>query len=88
LFDLYTVVVGSDGELDHRLSQLASESYSLEPPSPSVPSAIAKPTAARLENAFQLAKSYLESKVTFWDWDEDVDLVGIANLVLIPESMV
>jgi superfamily II DNA or RNA helicase len=88
LFDLYTVAVGSDGELDHRLAQLASEAYSLEPTIKSVPSAIAKPTPARLENAFQLAKSYLESKVTFWDWDEDVDLVGIANLVLIPESMV
>jgi superfamily II DNA/RNA helicase len=87
LFDLYTVVVGCDGKLDHRLSQLAAEAYSLEPTNLSVPAAMAEPSLGTLENAYQLAKSYLESKVNLWDWDEDVDLAGVANLVLIPNAI-
>jgi hypothetical protein len=38
-----------------------------------------------LDEAFQLAKAALEKRAQFWDWDEDVELIGVAKLVVIPD---
>ena len=86
LFDLYTVVVGPDGEIDDRLSEVAAGAYSVEPRS--TVSVTMRPTPATVESAFQTAKAHLESKVNLWDWDEDVDLLGIAQIVVMPSSVV
>lgn len=87
LFDLYTVVIGEDGKVDERLSQLAMEAYSAEPKNLSASSSH-EPDSATVEEAYRTAKSYLEEKVNLWDWEEDVDLVGTARIVAAPEMMV
>jgi len=84
LFDLYTVVVRPDGVVDEQLASWAASEYSKEGPFP--------PQAQRqlrdleslpLEEAYRIAKHNLEGRVRLWDWDEDVDLIGVANLVAV-----
>jgi hypothetical protein len=33
-----------------------------------------------------LAKAALEKRAQFWDWDEDVHLIGIAKLVAVAQK--
>ena len=83
LFDLYTVVVRSDGKIDHRLAELAVSTYSIDSYEQSEPAGF-QPNATTIESAYHLAKSEIERRVKLWDWDEDVDLVGLAKLIAIP----
>lgn len=84
LFDWHTVVVRPDGEIDEQLSVLAASHYS----SPDTPPAPASAALDRLESvdierAFAAAKAYLEKRTQLWDWDEEVDLIGIAKVVFL-----
>ena len=36
------------------------------------------------DRAYEVAKAALEKRVQFWDWDEDVDLIGVAKLIIEP----
>ena len=42
--------------------------------------------AADLDNAYQLARAALEKQEEFWDWDEDVELIGVARVVALPSE--
>jgi hypothetical protein len=39
------------------------------------PSAISPPNAS---GAFELAKQYLEDKIGVWDWNDDVEFLGLS----------
>ncbi len=85
LFDFYSVVVKPDGTIDERLSGPASRRFSIEddlPPTAQV--ALDKLNGFDLGSAFQSAKGYLESRTQLWDWDEDVQLIGVAKTAFIP----
>ncbi len=84
LFDFYTVVVSADRVLDEQLASWAASEYSKEGPLP--------PQAQRqlrdleslpLEEAYHIARDNLEARVQLWDWDEDVDLIGVARLIAV-----
>ena len=85
LFDLHTVVVLPEGSIDDRLSELAACSYSMEAEfSQTVNSAFARLEMLDVGAAYESARSSLEKRIQLWDWEEDVDLIGIAKLVFLP----
>jgi helicase-like protein len=86
LFDLHTIVVLADGSSDEKLAQVAASQFNVdgEPPAEAC-AALNELEALGLDQAFQLAKAALEKRAQFWDWDEDVELIGVAKLVAIPD---
>lgn len=83
LFDSHTVVVGPQGTIDEELASWAASNYSKEgAPSPFVQGLLRQLDKLPLDQAFQIAKAHLEQKVDLWDWDEDVDLIGIARVAV------
>ncbi len=88
LFDWHTVVVLCDGNVDQDLAALAARDYSLTgyEPIPSVASTLDRLTSAELDKAFLSARAYLEQRTQLWDWDEEVDLIGVAKVVFLPNG--
>jgi superfamily II DNA or RNA helicase len=87
LFDFHTVVVRSDGHLDGKLAELAAKSYSSDDISDQCASgALTKLESIGVDTAFQSAKTYLEKRTKLWDWDEEVDLIGVAKVVFLPAN--
>jgi superfamily II DNA or RNA helicase len=88
LFDWHTVVVRSDGEIDESLATVAEKEYSLMgyEPTDAVSAALDKLDSPELEKAFASARAYLEKRVQLWDWDEEVDLIGVAKVVFVPTT--
>ena len=87
LFDMQTVVVLPDGTIDAELSSLAASRYSEnESPSPQIERALDSLDKTDVEEAFQYAKAHVERTVQLWDWDEDVELIGVARVVTRPAS--
>jgi superfamily II DNA or RNA helicase len=85
LFDMHTLVVLADGALDEKLAELAAREFSLEDSSNNAAlQALRQLEPLDVDNAYQLAKAALEKRVQFWDWDEDVELVGVARVVSLP----
>jgi hypothetical protein len=39
-----------------------------------------------VEEAFQYARDHIERTVQLWDWDEDVELIGVARVVTLPAN--
>ena len=82
IFDLYTVAVRADGCVDEKLGGVAANAFSLENDLPAeAATALHMLESLDLESAYQIAKIHLESKAALWDWDEDVELIGVAKLV-------
>ena len=82
LFDFRTVVVRSDGVVDDKMAKLAAMSYSDDQISDqSISVAFNELESAGAGNAFQTAKAYLEKQTKLWDWDEEVDVIGVAKVV-------
>jgi superfamily II DNA or RNA helicase len=87
LFDTHTVVVRADATLDDELASWAACHYSEEgPPSPQAARALRALDGLSLEDAYQIAREHLEGQVQLWDWDEDVDLIGVARVVALGPS--
>ena len=85
LFDSYTIVINADGSADEGLSGWAASSYSREGAVPRVADEqLANLESLNAERAYDLARIALESKVELWDWEEDVDLIGLAKVVALP----
>jgi len=85
LFDLHTLVVLPDGGIDERMAEIAASEVSLEDSSNNAAlDALRQLESLDLDNAYQLAKAALEKRAQFWDWDEDVELIGMAKLVIVP----
>ena len=82
LFSLYTVVISAEGKPDDELATVAASSYSKDDPLP--PSAnylVSALDDLRIDRAHQVARAEIERKAQFWDWDEDVELIGVAKFV-------
>ena len=87
LFDLHTVVVLPDGSIDIEFSSLAASSYSEnESFSPQIERALDSLDKIDVEEAFQHAKEHVERNAQLWDWDEDVELIGVARVVTLPAN--
>jgi hypothetical protein len=87
LFDLHTVVVLPDGSIDAKLSVLAASSYSEnDSPTPQIERALASLDTLEVEEAFNHAKNHVEQNAQLWDWDEDVELIGVARVVTLPAN--
>jgi superfamily II DNA or RNA helicase len=85
LFDSHTLVVLPDGSIDDSMAELAARESSLPGgPDDTALEALRHLESLDLDKAYQLAKAYLEKRAQFWDWDEDVDLIGMAKLVVLP----
>jgi len=85
LFDLHTVVVLPDGSIDAELSSLAASSYSEnESLSPQAERALDSLDKMDAEEAYQHAKNHVERNAQLWDWEEDVELIGVARVVALP----
>jgi superfamily II DNA or RNA helicase len=69
LFQFHPVFVRADGQVDEEAVTLAVQGCSGEAASAEVPNP---------EPAFRVAKQYLEQKANLWDWDEDVEFLGLS----------
>jgi hypothetical protein len=84
LFDFHTVVVRADGAVDDQLASWAASEYSKEGPlPPQTQRQLRDLESLPLEEAYQIARHNLEGRVRLWDWDEDVDLIGVARLIAV-----
>ncbi len=81
-------MVLSDGNVDENLAALAAKEYSLAgyEPTPSVSAVLDRLTSAALERASLSARAYLEQRTQLWDWDEEVDLIGVAKVIFLPAT--
>ena len=87
LFDMHTVVVLPDGSIDAGLSSLAATSYSENDSlSPQIERALDALDKMDVKVAFQYAKEHVERTVQLWDWEEDVELIGVARVVALPAN--
>jgi hypothetical protein len=87
LFDLHTVVVLPDGSIDAALSSLAASRYSEnDSPSAQIEQTLDSLDKMDVEEAFQYAKAHVERTAQLWDWEEDVELIGVARVVTLPAN--
>jgi len=85
LFDMRTLVVVPDGTTDDGLAALAAREFSVENGHESTGlDALRQLESINLDDAYRIAKEALERRVKFWDWDEDVELIGVARVVFLP----
>jgi len=42
--------------------------------------------AISADSAFESAKACLEQRIKLWDWDEEVNLIGLAKVIFLPAS--
>jgi len=87
LFDLNTIVVNAEGGVDEKLSGGAAKEYSCEDGDDSNGAAALKGLERlSIDQAFEIAKAQLQERTRLWDWDEDVDLIGVAKVVFLPAN--
>ena len=87
LFDMLTVVVMPDGSIDAELSSLAASRYSdNESLTPQIQRALDSLDKMDVEEAFQYARGHVERTTQLWDWEEDVELIGVARVVALPAN--
>jgi hypothetical protein len=84
---MHTVVVLPDGTINVGLSSLAASRYSEnESASPQIERALDSLDKIGVEEAFQYAKAHVEQNAQLWDWNEDVELIGVARVVTFPAN--
>lgn len=84
LFNFYPVVIRTDGSSDDHMASLAAENYSTDASLPSrAERLLSELEALGIESAYDLAKAELERKAQLWDWDEDVDLIGVGKVAIL-----
>jgi superfamily II DNA or RNA helicase len=87
LFDMHTVVVLPDGSIDPNLCALVASSYSEnESLSPQAENALVSLDRLDVEEAYEHAKNHVERNAQLWDWEEDVELIGVARVVTLPAN--
>ncbi|HEV2521933.1 MAG TPA: helicase-related protein [Candidatus Acidoferrales bacterium] len=84
LFDFHTVVVRPDGAIDDRLAKLSEKTYSADHTlDRDLLAALSGLDAFGVDAAFASAKAHLETQTTLWDWEEEMDLIGVAKVVFV-----
>jgi len=81
LFDSYTIVVRADGAVDKELASWAASRYSKDAPlSPHTQRLARDLDSLPVGRAYKSAKQQLEGRIQVWDWEEDVELIGVAKV--------
>jgi hypothetical protein len=76
-----------DGSIDAALSSLAASRYSEnDSPSAQIEQTLDSLDKMDVEEAFQYAKAHVERTAQLWDWEEDVELIGVARVVTLPAN--
>ena len=70
LFEFVPVFVTAEGEINESAANLAVNEITLD----SYKTSGARPDS---NTAFQAVKRYLEQKASIWDWEEDVQFIGM-----------
>lgn len=87
LFDFHSIVVNPDGQIDVALSEAASRCFGIDGEFPAAAQhALRELDSTRLDRAFESARTYLENRAALWDWDEDVQLIGVAKAAFVPSD--
>ncbi len=82
---MHTVVVLADRTVDTNLAQAASGAYSVDGDIAATASTVLQQLeGVEVAKAFDSARNAMESSAAFWDWDEDVDLIGVAKVAFLP----
>ena len=82
IFGFHTVVISADGLPNARMASSAAMLYSSdESQLTGAERLLAKLDSLSIEDAYQTARAEIERTAQFWDWDEDVELVGLAKIV-------
>jgi superfamily II DNA or RNA helicase len=82
IFDFHTVVISADGLPDERMASSSATLYSKDDlQSLHTERLLSELDSLTIEDAYQVARAEIERKIQFWDWDEDVELVGLAKVV-------
>ena len=85
LFTFYPVVIRTDGSSDDRIASLAAENYSADGSLSSPADRLFRELEAmEIESAYDLAKAEVERKAQLWDWEEEVDLIGVGKVAILP----
>lgn len=85
LFDFHSIVVRSDGSVDECLGDIAASEYNLEDSAEELSKRCGiQLESVAVEEAFERAKAHLEKKTNLWDWEEEIDLIGIAKVCFLP----
>lgn len=84
LFDFRTVLVTPEGVINEKLAEIAAESYSSEQTGDA--STLGELRSINVPASFECARAYLEKQTKLWDWDEEVDLIGVAKVVFLPQG--
>lgn len=71
LFEFVPVFVTAEDKIDETAANLAVSQVAIDPPTPKV-------VPPDPNTAFQVAKRYLEQKTGLWDWDDDVEFIGLS----------
>jgi superfamily II DNA or RNA helicase len=82
LFDFHTVVVDTKGAIDSELATRAAQLYSRTAQDPAAARLLEQLEDVSVQQAYECARRHLETQVQIWDWDDDVDLIGVARVVL------
>jgi len=79
--------VNAEGKVIEGLSRIVASEYSCEYGDDSNGADVLKGLdLLSIEQAFEIAKTHLQEKTRLWDWDEDVDLIGVAKVVFLPAT--
>ena len=83
LFDFYSVVISADGVPDEYLAACAMSSYSnYESLSSRADGLLSALDNLGVDTAYQAARTEVARQAQFWDWDEDVELIGLAKILV------
>lgn len=85
LFDFYTVVISAEGLPEKQLAACAAATYSQDGPiPPQVEHLLCALDSIGAKAAYERAKAEIQREAEFWDWEEDVDLIGLARVAFLP----
>jgi len=87
LFELHTLVVLPDGTLDERMAEVAAREFSVSDASDAGVESLRDLESLDVDAAYDIARAALEKRAQFWDWDEDVDLIGVAKVIFQPSGV-
>ena len=87
LFDFYTVIVSAEGKSEKELAACVASAYSKE----AMMTAQGERLLCTLDQlsvgaAYQIAQDQVQKSAGIWDWEEDVDLTGVAKVAFLPSQ--
>jgi superfamily II DNA or RNA helicase len=87
LFELHTLVVLPDRTLDEKMAEVAAREFSVSDASDAGVDSLRDLESLDVDAAYDIARAALEKRAQLWDWDEDVDLIGVAKVIFQPSGV-